>query len=98
VGEGANTWQLSGRLLPEKLGGLAELDVLHLMRISGLPQYLMRGDGKPLGWVVIESVSEKSSYLGSNGVGQIIEVSISLRRSRKPENSSFFSIISGLFS
>ena len=96
VGEGANTWVLSGQLFPRKLGGLDELEALHQMRASGKPQYLMRGDGKPFGWVVIERISDKSSYLDGRGVGQVISVTINLRRSSKPTNGSFFSIISGL--
>lgn len=96
VGEGGNTLDLSGQLLPQKLGGLDELEVLNQMRVSGHPQYLMRGDGTPLGWMVILSVTDRSTYLNSQGVGQVIAVSIKLRRAKKPSAGSFFSIISGL--
>lgn len=96
VGEGSNTVDLSGQLLPRKLGGLAELELLHQMRASGLPQFLMRGDGTPMGWMVILSASERSSYLDAQGVGQVISVSIKLRRAGRPSAGSFFSIISGL--
>lgn len=97
VGEGSNAWTLTGRLLPRKLGGMPELERLHQMRSSGQPQYLMRGDGVPMGWVVIESVSERSSYLDAQGVGQVIDVTINVRRSRGPSAGSFFSSIVGLF-
>ncbi|SOC47668.1 hypothetical protein SAMN05892877_13218 [Rhizobium subbaraonis] len=96
VGEGANKMTLSGQLLPRKLGGLSELDHLHQMRASGQPQYLMRGDGTPFGWHVIESVAERSTYLDARGVGQVIEVTITLRRAGKPAAGAFFSVISNI--
>jgi hypothetical protein len=95
VGDGAETWTIQARLFPAKFGGLNDLQKLFQARASGKPQYLVRGDGKPLGWVAIESVSEKSSYLGPKGVGQIIDVDISVKRTSKPSNGSFFSIMSG---
>ncbi|WP_099867837.1 phage tail protein [Pararhizobium haloflavum] len=97
VGEGANTWSFEGQLLPRKIGGLDELEILDQMRSSGLPQYLIRGDGRPMGWVVIESVSEQSTYLDPQGVGQVITVSIRVRRAPKPSPGSYFSIVSGFF-
>lgn len=63
VGEGANTWRLSGQLFPKVIGGMSELALLHAMRESGRPQFLLRGDGVPFGWVVIARVSERSQYL-----------------------------------
>ena len=58
----------------------------------------MRGDGAQMGWVVIEKVQENSSYLDVKGVGQVIEIDIAVRRSAKPSNGSYFSLLSGLFS
>ena len=95
VGQGAESWTISARLFPAKFGGLGDLQLLYQVRASGLPHYLMRGDGTPLGWVVVESVSEKSSYLDAKGVGQIIDVDISVKRSGKPSAGSFFSIMLG---
>jgi phage protein U len=66
------------------------------MRKSGLPQYLMRGDGVPLGWMAVERVSEKSSYLDAKGVGRVVEVSISLKRADAPGAADFFAVISGI--
>lgn len=97
VGEGANTWNIAGKLFPAKFGGESDLTRLHQLRASGQSQYLMRGDGRPMGWVVIKSIAERATYLDANGVGQIIEVTISVQRSRKPSNGSFFSVISGMF-
>lgn len=97
VGEGAETWTIRAKLFPNRFGGLGDLKVLQLARASGRPQYLMRGDGSLMGWVVIESVSEQSTYLDASGVGQVIDVDISVRRCQGPSAGSFFSIFAGLF-
>lgn len=96
VGEGGNEMSLSGRLFPHEFGGLSELDVLQQMRSSGKPQYLMRGDGRPLGWFAILTVDAKSSFLDRKGVGRRVDVSISLRRAQTPSAQSFFSLMAGL--
>lgn len=98
VGEGPETWTIKARIFPRRFGGLEDLKKLAAARASGRPQYLMRGDGAQMGWVVIEKVQERSTYLDAKGVGQVIEVDISLKRSAKPSNGSFFSLLSGLFS
>ena len=97
VGEGANTWRLSGKLFPKVIGGMDELGILHSMRQSGSPQFFQRGDGVPMGWVVIENVSERSTHLAADGVGQQIEVDIQLRRAGKPSQLSLFSVLVGIF-
>lgn len=96
VGEGANEMTLSGQLFPQAIGGLNELEMLRQMRTSGKPQYVMRGDGRPLGWFAIISADARHSYIDGQGVGKVIEVSISLRRAQTPSARSFFSLISGL--
>jgi phage protein U len=97
VGEGANTWRLSGDLFPKVIGGLNELQLLHSMRSSGRPQFLLRGDGTPLGWVVIEKVSTREEHLGGDGVGQKISVDIEVRRAGRPSRLALFTILLGLF-
>jgi hypothetical protein len=98
VGEGAESWSISAKIFPHKFGGLGDLKKLYQARAAGRPLYLMRGDGAQMGWVVIEKVSERSSYLDAQGIGKVIEVDISVRRSAKPSNGSFFSVFSGVFS
>ena len=97
VGEGSNEMTLTGRLFPHEFGGLDELELLRQMRTSGRPQYLIRGDGKPFGWFAITSVSTRSAYLNSHGVGKMIEVTVNLRRAATPSKLSFFSLMQGLF-
>lgn len=98
VGEGGNEMTISGKLFPHELGGLTELELLRQMRASGKPQYLMRGDGRALGWWAITSVGASHSYLDRKGVGRQIDVNISLRRAQTPSAASFFSLMAGLLS
>ena len=97
VGEGPESWSIRARIFPHRFGGLGDLKKLYQARAAGRPLYLMRGDGAQMGWVVIEKVSERSSYLDAEGIGRVIDVDIAVRRSAKPSNGSFFSVFSGLF-
>ena len=97
TGEGEETWTIRAILFPEKFGGEGSLNILSLMRKSGRPQYMMRGDGGLMGWVVIDSVNERSTYLDPSGVGRVIEVDISLRRTSAPLAEAFFSTLNQVF-
>lgn len=97
VGESGESWTVTARLHPEKFGGLGDLEKLRQARAAGLPQYMMRGDGTLMGWVVIDNVTEKSSHLDGAGVGRVIEVDIVLRRSGGPSAGRYFSVLVGLF-
>ena len=97
VGEGPATVSVSGKLFPEKFGGQSSLTVLNLARASGTPQWLMRGDGGMMGWVVIEAVKERSTFLDADGVGRVIDVDIELRRVGIPLAATFFSALAALF-
>ncbi len=93
TGDGAETWTIRGRLFPERFGGEGSLTELDAVRRSGRPQYLMRGDGRVMGWVVIERVSERSTHLDRRGVGKMIEVDITVRRVRRPAAGLYFSLM-----
>ncbi len=97
VGEGPAVLNITGKLFPERFGGMSSLGVLNAARASGIQQWLMRGDGGMMGWVVIERVTERSSYLDRNGVGRMIDVEIGLRRVGIPLAATFFSALAGLF-
>ena len=98
VGEGDEAIKLSGRLYPEKLpGGMEMHELLHSLRRTGEPQFLLRGDGAPLGWYLIESASEKSTFLNAHGVGQLIEIEINLTRDDPPDAADFMGVFSELF-
>lgn len=89
VGDGDEKIGLRGRLFPEKLGGLDGLALLDAMRASGVPQMLIRGDGTPLGWFLIERVRETSTHLNAAGVGRRIEFDIDLLRDDPPSAADF---------
>lgn len=97
VGESVGEFNLASRLFPLKLGGTGDLDKLQRHRKSGKPLYLVRGDGRVLGWHVITDMGEVHTYLDGQGVGQKIEVDVTLRQSQGPGQGSYFSIISGVF-
>ena len=96
VGEGPATWSLTVKLFPEKFGGVGALEAMQAARKSGLPQFFLLGDGTVLGWVVIEKLKIKHTYLSANGVGKVIECDVELKAASGPADSAFFSIISGI--
>ncbi|WP_336801818.1 phage tail protein [Kaistia sp. MMO-174] len=96
IGDGAETFGLTVKILPYEFGGLDGLTNLAAMRQSGIAQYFMRGDGVPMGWFVVEKVGEKSSYLGAQGVGRVIDVDIAIKRADAPTGSDFFASIMGM--
>ncbi|MFI5411285.1 phage tail protein [Kaistia sp. UC242_56] len=96
IGDGAETFGLTVKLLPYEFGGLDGLSNLAAMRQSGIAQYFMRGDGVPMGWFVIEKVSERSSYLSAQGIGRVVDVDISIKRADAPVGSDFFASIMGM--
>lgn len=98
TGDGAQTWSLRANLFPERFGGEGNLLALRTMRLLGQPQYMLRGDGLPIGWVVIDSVTERASYLDRRGRGRVVEVDITLRRSSAPNAGAFFGALKSAFS
>lgn len=98
IGDGKESWTISAKLFPQKFGGMSALDLLYQMRTSGQPQYMMRGDGSLMGWVVILDVSERSSWLDSMGVGKVIDVAITVARSEGPSGGNYFGSIVSVFS
>lgn len=96
VGEGNDTRRVSCRLFPKKLGGLSSLSALHGQRQSGVALPFVRGDGVTLGWYVIEQITEQSTYLAGDGVGQVVEVEIAIKRSDPPGAGALYSILADL--
>lgn len=95
TGEGPESWTIRATLFPERFGGMGALTILDGLRRLGRPQYMMRGDGRLMGWVVIMSVVEVSTHLDRDGVGRKIEVDIAVRRAATPSPTSYFSLIAG---
>lgn len=95
VGEGEEQITLHGSIFPETLGGLDGLALLDSMRAQGVPQMLIRGDGTPLGWFLIERVRETGRHLNAQGVAKQIEFTVELTRDDKPSPENF---LASLFS
>ncbi len=97
TGEGEDDITLSGQLLPTKIGGLDQLEILHQMRKQGTPFPLMRGDGMRFGWYAITRISERHKSLGRDGVSFTVDVTISMTRTEATVGAGQ-QIISGLLS
>jgi phage protein U len=78
TGEADDRVKLSGRLFPQRLGGVAGIGALQALARTGEPQLLIRGDGEVLGWYLIEQVTDKHSFLDVAGVGRMIELDVEL--------------------
>ncbi|WP_099864743.1 phage tail protein [Pararhizobium haloflavum] len=96
MGEGDDRIVISGQLLPQKVGGLTELEALHAFRRGGETLPVMRGDGKMFGWFVVEEIREEHSGLFRDGVGSALKHSVTLAKSA-PEQASA-SIVGALVS
>jgi len=95
MGEGGDVMTIAGRLFPEKFGG--SIDSLHTMRVAGMPHVLTRGDGVNLGWRVIESVNERGEFLGTRGVGKVIDFDVTLKLSGPPSAGQYIETLIRLF-
>lgn len=97
VGEGEGTLKITVKLFPEKLGGLEYIDILQAQRQAQEAVPVMRGDGVPLGFMVITDISVRHQRLDARGVGRIVEVEISLKKSEPPGAGALFSMLAGMF-
>lgn len=97
TGDGPETMTLAVKLFPSKFGGLSSLSSFDTMRQSGTPFVLARGDGANLGWFVVASAREKSSYLDGRGVGRVIEVDLTLKRADAPSTGGYMAALFSLF-
>lgn len=84
MGDDEASFTLSGVIHPEHFGGLGTLATLEAARAQQVPLPLMRGDFVPLGWVLIESLSEEHGYLDHRGVGREVQFTVTLIRVGNP--------------
>lgn len=107
VGPGDERLSLSGVLFPLALaagseghsdgGGLRHLDRLEAMQRAGVPFPLVRGDGRHMGWFVIESVTRGDSRLTAVGIGRQVDYGIQLVRMPKPSPADYVRSLLRLF-
>ncbi|TRL35484.1 phage tail protein [Rhizobium straminoryzae] len=100
TGEGEDDLTISGQLLPSRIGGLTQLDMLHAMRRRGARFPVMRGDGVRLGWYAIKSISEEHRALMSDGVGFELLYTVALEQAdeRPGDGQSVIGALLSLFS
>ncbi|GEP11833.1 phage tail protein [Methylobacterium gnaphalii] len=80
AGPGDDPLEISGKILPFHVGGLAEFELAKALCTSGEPQFVMRGDGQVFGWHQIMSVRGRHKSIGPSGVGFEVECTIRLER------------------
>lgn len=78
MGQGDGKLSLTGQILPYHLGGQDQLEVLHTMCRDGERFNVMRGDGRSLGYFSLTSVSEGHKELAYDGVGYVVNHTLSL--------------------
>ena len=98
MGDGVERMALAGRLVPQKLGRLSSLDVMRAAQGTGLPQLVVRGDGRVFGWYVVTRVSDGHSFLDARGVGQMVDMTIDLAKTSQPSAEGYFSALWSLLS
>lgn len=97
TGEATEEYEIRGKLFPQRFGGLDGLEAMQAMSRSGDSYFLMRGDGRPMGWYVVKSLRVHSSYLDGGGVGRVIEFSIRLDAAQSPSADGIFWSLFGQF-
>ena len=98
TGEADTELSFRGKIFPQRLGGLDELDLCETLSKSGDPQMVVRGDGRVLGWFYIEKLEARHSTLDARGVGREIAVDVKMVKSpRAASASSMLSTLFGLF-
>ncbi|WP_262027559.1 phage tail protein [Microvirga sp. Mcv34] len=96
TGENENIWRLAGKIFPQRIGGLSELEAFEALRVSGVPQLVTRGDGAVRGWYAITSINKTSERLAEDGVGRIIEFTATLERTKAPNAEGYFAAMMGV--
>lgn len=94
VGEGHDEICFRCCLPSQEFGGLTEIALLDMMRSSGQHFILVRGDGWGMGWRRIVKCEQTDRYLDGDGLPNVIEYEISMRRGPAP---SFFSVLRFLY-
>lgn len=93
VGENDELIFLRGRVYPYRLGGMSECDMIESQRRGGIANPLIRGDGRTLGWFVVEKFIRSHVFISSEGVGRMISFEASFARVPVPDNTSYFASV-----
>lgn len=80
LGPGEDTQSLTGVVYPEFKGGTGQIDELRALAAMGIPQLLISGTGKILGYWVINSITEGQTKFAAFGVPRRQEFTINMRK------------------
>ena len=80
LGPGEDTQSLTGIVYPEFKGGTGQIDELRALAATGIPQLLISGTGKILGYWVINSITEGQTKFAAFGVPRRQEFTINMRK------------------
>lgn len=80
LGPGEDTQSLTGVVYPEFKGGTGQIDELRALAATGIPQLLISGTGKILGYWVINSITEGQTKFAAFGVPRRQEFTINMRK------------------
>lgn len=89
VGEGDEEIYLRGKVFPMRIGGLNELEVMDAMRKDASAHAMVRGDGRRLGWFVLERMVRSHRFVAANGVGQQIDFEAIFVRIPTPRGADY---------
>jgi phage protein U len=87
---------LSGKYYPNKIGGLQESELLEKLVENGLPQQMMRGDGKVLGWYSCTRLHQRGTFLRRDGIAQVFAFEALFYKQPVPSGENYFSQLYGL--
>jgi len=80
LGPSEDTQSLTGVVYPEFKGGTGQIDELRALAATGIPQLLISGTGKILGYWVINSITEGQTKFAAFGVPRRQEFTINMRK------------------
>ncbi|PWT74798.1 MAG: phage tail protein [Chloroflexi bacterium] len=93
VGENDEKFHFRGLIFPYRIGGFGMLTILDAMRRAGMAHLMMRGDGQPMGWFVIERLQRAHTFLSGEGVGRQVAFEAEFARVPVPAADQYFSQI-----
>jgi len=90
VGENDEKLHFRGLIFPYRIGGFGMVTILDSMRRNGMAHLMVRGDGVPLGWFVIERLHRAHTFLSSEGVGRQVAFEAEFARVPVPAADVYF--------
>lgn len=89
VGENDELRHFRGQVFPYRIGGMTALELFDAMRRGGIPNTLMGGDGRNLGWFVCEKFVRNHVEISGEGYGQQINFEAVMARCPTPDPASY---------